>query len=360
VACTRHDRYVDQDYALLREAGISTAREGVRWPLCDRDGSFDFSSLDPMLRAAQEQGVQLIYDLFHYGYPDDVDPFSEAFVERFEEYCFVAAKHIARNADGPYFFTPVNEPSYCAYTGGEAGVFAPHVTGRSYELKMNLARAGIRGIEALWSAIPGARILNVDPICRVACPRDRPEMQPEVDFYNNVAVFESFDMLCGRLHPELGGSRRHLDIVGVNYYWTNQWEHTRAGIPLAEDDDRAWSLSQLIKGVWERYGGEVCLSETAHVGDNRARWMRTVVEESEVLLDAQVPLVGVCLYPILGMPEWHEQEKWTQMGLWDVHVEHGDFPRIRYEPLNQALAEARSRIEPRLLLRTEDDGAYVS
>ncbi|RYG25778.1 glycoside hydrolase, partial [bacterium] len=104
IACTRHDLHVDEDYRRLREIGVLSAREGVRWPLIDRGGfRYDFSSVDPMLQAAQRQGIELVYDLFHYGYPHETDPFSEEFVERFADYCHETARHIVRNAPGPYY-----------------------------------------------------------------------------------------------------------------------------------------------------------------------------------------------------------------------------------------------------------------
>ena len=58
-------------------------------------------------------------------------------------------------------------------------------------------------------------------------------LRAETRRFNEQVVYQSWDMLAGRLMPELGGSRRHLDIIGVNYYWTNQWEHGRPGIPRA-------------------------------------------------------------------------------------------------------------------------------
>ncbi|RYG26444.1 hypothetical protein EON82_03355 [bacterium] len=255
----------------------------------------------------------------------------------------------------------VNEPSYFAFAGGEVGVFAPHQRGRSFELKVNLARAAIRGIDAIWAACPKARIVNADPLCRVATPRDRSDLQPEVDYFNDVAVFESWDMLCGRTLPELGGSRRHLDIVGVNYYWTNQWEHGRLGIPLAEDDDRLVQLSDMVETVHRRYGGDLCITETAHVGENRERWMRTVAREVEEMIERRIPISGVCLYPILGMPEWHEPERWTLMGLWDLHHAEEAFARVPHDPMLDALREAQERLEALRIPPFEGEGeAYVS
>jgi hypothetical protein len=49
---------------------VQTARDGLRWHLIDNGDSFDWSSWIPMLDAAHEQKVQVIWDLFHYGWPD--------------------------------------------------------------------------------------------------------------------------------------------------------------------------------------------------------------------------------------------------------------------------------------------------
>src|SRR5205085_2374913 len=113
---------------------------------------------------------------------------------------------------------------------------------------------------------------------------------------------QGWDMLAGRLLPELGGSPRHLDIIGINYYWTNQWELHRAGLPLDDDDPRRWSLSQLMRFVHERYdAADILITETSHIGDMRPVWLRELVGECEALLLDGVPLRGVCLYPVLGM-----------------------------------------------------------
>ncbi|HET6513364.1 MAG TPA: hypothetical protein VFH43_14325, partial [Candidatus Kapabacteria bacterium] len=45
------------------------------------------------------------------------------------------------------------------------------------------------------------------------------------------------------------------------------------------------------------------------------------------------------LYPILGMPEWHEQDEWTRLGLWDVCQKTRR--REIYKPMLHALKEAQ-------------------
>jgi beta-glucosidase/6-phospho-beta-glucosidase/beta-galactosidase len=347
VAATHHDKHADEDYARLREVGIYAAREAIRWPLVDRgNGKYDFSSAEPFVSASRKHEIDVIWDLFHYGYPDDLDLFSEEFPKRFADYCYAAASYLCTNSDGNCYFTPVNEPSFFSWAGGTVGRFAPHCVGKGIELKRALIRAGIQGIEAIWAAIPNARIVNVDPLCHVVPPLDRPELKRDADWFNANAVFESWDMLAGKVMPDLGGSRKHLDIVGINYYWTNQWELGRDERPLAEDDPRRASLSELVRRVHQRYGGELLITETAHVDDMRPKWMEHVADQTEILLNLGVPLKGVCLYPILGMPEWHEQTKWTQMGLWELSQCENRLDRVICEPMLAALKKAQ-RIEDR-------------
>ena len=176
IAATQHDRYVDEDYRRLREVGIYAAREGVRWPYVDFRGHYDFSSVRPFVEAGRKHGIEIIWDLFHYGYPEDIDLFSEEFPKRFAEYCHETARFLRSEQEGPYYFTPVNEPSYLSWAAGDKGRFSPHCQGRARDVKIALARAGIQGINAIREVIPEARMVNVDPMCHVVPPLDHPEL----------------------------------------------------------------------------------------------------------------------------------------------------------------------------------------
>jgi len=300
------------------------------------------------VEAARRNKVDIIWDLFHYGYPRNIDLWGEEFPKRFADYCYVVGRYIARRTEGACLFTPLNEPSFMAYAGGEKALFAPYGERRGWQLKVALVRAAIAGINALWAACPAARMVNVDPLCHVACPPNRPDLAEEARDFNERLVFQAWDMLAGRLLPELGGSRAHLDIVGINYYWTNQWEWRIAPLPdkrvppLHESDPRRLALRHLVRSVWRRYGSEIIITETAHIGDRRAAWLLEVAKESEALLLEGVPLRGVCLYLILGMPEWHEPEVWTPMGLWDpvCHREAAS-ERLICAPMHKALQSVR-------------------
>jgi hypothetical protein len=337
IAATEHDLHVAEDYGRLVDVGIRAVREAIRWPLVDIRGRYDFSSVDPFTRAAAGQGIDVIWDLFHYGYPNELDPFSPEFADRFADYCHAAARYVVRNMDGACYFTPMNEPSYFAWAGGDVGRFAPHVRGRAAELKLSLARAAIRGIDAIRDACPAARIVNVDPICRVVVNGDDPEQLDHARRFNEQYVFEFWDIVVGRVRPELGGSPAHLDIVGLNYYWTNQWELGSEGVPLADDDPRRVPLADLVRAAWKRYGCEIIITETSALGEARAPWIHELSLMAEQLLGEGVPLGGICLYPILGMPEWHAREQWARMGLWDLEQEQDVLRRKACGPMMSAL-----------------------
>src|SRR5690349_17196292 len=349
LAATEHDRRALEDYQALQRVGIHAVREGVRWNLIDRQGArasrsrYDFRPLRPFVEAALETGMTVIWDLFHYGYPDGLDPFSEDFIRRFVDYCDAVARYVDRHVDGAPFYTPINEISYFAWAAGDAGVFAPHAHGRSFELKLNMVRAALAGIEAIRAVNPRARIVNADPICKVVAPYDRPDLEDHARWYSDQVVYETWDMLAGRQFPELGGSRNHLDIVGVNYYWTNQWEHQRPGCYLCPGDSRLTMFSDLLCDVANRYGGDLLITETAHVGPLRAPWLRYVTEEARIALRRGVRLHGVCLYPVLGMPEWHEPEVTVPLGLWDLVPGETGLERVPDEALLGVLRRESAR-----------------
>jgi hypothetical protein len=342
IAATEHDLHVDADYARLADVGIHAVREAIRWPLVDRGGRYDFSSVEPFVRTALAHGCDVVWDLFHYGYPDDLDPFTPELAVRFERYCRAAARFVSRHMRRCWF-TPVNEPSYFAWAAGEVGRFAPHVRRRGAELKIALAKAAIRGIAAIREEVPHARIVNVDPICRVVPGVAEPGALEHVRRFNEQWVYEFWDIVAGRVRPELGGTPRALDIVGINYYWTNQWELGMEGVPLAGDDPRRVPLAELVRAVWARYGNEVVITETSALGEARAPWIHELSVMAEDLLAERVPLRGICLYPILGMPEWHARDQWTRMGLWDLEREQDVLQRRACEPMMAALRRVQRR-----------------
>lgn len=353
IALTQHDRYVREDYRRLKELGIYTARDGVRWNLIDQRGRLDFRSVLPFLEAAEAEGITVIWDLFHYGYPDDLDPFSEPFSRRFADYCYAFARLVKQRTGAVPFYTPVNEISYFSWAASDQADFAPYGRGRGGELKRELARASIAGMNAILAVDPRARFVHCDPLCRVVTPLDAPHLAEEAEHFNTHCVLEAWDMLGGLKAPELGGSPRHLDILGVNYYGYNQWEHLRPNHVLAPDDPRRLPFSELLHQMHERYHRPMILSETSSHADFRPSWLHDIGAECLRALSRGVDLHGLCLYPILDMFDWHDAGGPLNMGLWELtrNEEDDALERVEHEATLTELRRFQRRLDAYFALR---------
>src|SRR5687768_3403208 len=91
---TRHEEFAEHDYGRLRAVGITAARDGVSWVRAERAGDFDFSGPAKISKAAAAHRVFVIWDLMHFGWPDDVDPFQVAFPRRFARYARAFARFL--------------------------------------------------------------------------------------------------------------------------------------------------------------------------------------------------------------------------------------------------------------------------
>jgi beta-glucosidase/6-phospho-beta-glucosidase/beta-galactosidase len=358
IAETQHDRHVQEDYAMLRSLGIAVAREGIPWPLVERGGQFDFSRLDPVIEAMNRSQIMPIWDLCHYGYPDDLDPQAPDFAERFARYCHAAAHYVTSRTrtPGPSFFTPINEITFFSFCGGEWGWVAPYLKGRDHRMALRLAlcRAAIAGVGAIREVDPRARMVNVDPLVYVVPPADRPDLADEARHETFEDTFTAWDILAGRLHPELGGSPEILDIVGVNCYSFGQMEFRESGPhqALGPRDERIQPLAELLGVVWERYGRPITIAETSGLAEGRPAWLKDVMEESLAAMARGIDLHGVCLFPAVDMPDWHKGT-WLHNGICDLIEEGSQLRRAPYPPYVEELRRWQKRLN-RVTVLDED------
>ncbi|HUQ01722.1 MAG TPA: family 1 glycosylhydrolase [Kofleriaceae bacterium] len=331
IAETQHHQHAGEDYEMLRKLGIAVAREGIPWPTVDRDGTYDFSCIDPMIEAMNACKILPIWELCHYGYPDGLDPFDGAFVDRFARYARAAAEYVVPRVRGPHFFAPMNEITFFAFIGGEWGWAAPYRKTREerFELRRILCRADIAAVRAIREVAPDARMVHFDPLVQIVAPRDRPDLQEAARKENDEDTFLAWDILAGTQHPELGGSPEILDIVGANCYSFGQMEFREQGphAALPPDDDRIKPLCEMLMIPWKRYGRPMLIGETSGLADGRDAWLKDVMEESLAAVDQGIDLHGVCLFPGVDMPDWHTGE-WLHNGICDLVPEGSVLRRV--------------------------------
>jgi beta-glucosidase/6-phospho-beta-glucosidase/beta-galactosidase len=352
IGATGHDRLALDDYRRLTSCGMCTARDGLRWHLIEASpGTFDFTSVLPMLASAREAGVEVIWDLLHYGWPDDLDIFSDAFVERFGEFSRAFAEVATRETDSAPWVVPVNEISFFAWAGGDVGIFNPFARHRGDELKIQLIRAAIAAIRAMRDVNPDIRIVHTEPMINVVPHPDRPEDAGAANAHR-LAQFAALDMIAGRTMPELGGQEDFVGVIGVNYYVHNQWIYPGGhGTMIEPSHPRYRPVWQMLSDLYERYRRPLFIAETGIEDQARPAWLRYMGYEVRRAIEDGIPVHGICLYPVINHPGW-EDDRHCHNGLWDYADSSGR--REVYEPLareleiQQQLLEAQRRGELRI------------
>jgi hypothetical protein len=351
IAATGHDRFAAADYARVRDLGMRTVRDGVRWPRIETSpGRWDFSSLLSRVRAARDAGVQVIWDLCHYGWPDDLDVFRPELVDRFADFARAVARLIADETDEPPWYTPVNEISFWSWGGGDVAYLNPFATGRGFELKTQLARAFLAATDAVWSVDSRAQVLSCEPAIHIVSGSRNPRRQAEAEGHR-LAQFQAWDLILGRLWPQLGGDQRYLEVLGLNYYPRNQWVLDGPGV--RQGDPLYRPFREILQEIWVRYDRPLIVAETGAEGGARADWLRYVAAEVLAARRQGVPVHGICLYPILDYPGW-DDDRHCCSGLWGYPGPHGE--RQAHGPLADELRRQMEVFRGEIPIHEGSDG----
>lgn len=341
IAATRHDDFAEADYERLLSIGMKTARDGIRWHLIEREPfQYDFSSAVNQIRAAEKTGIQIIWDLFHYGYPDDLDIFGEDFPVRFAAFAEAFAQLLSIENSAIPFFCPINEISFFAWIAGQVGGFHPFETNRGDEMKRQLVRASIAAINKIRAVCPDARFVQADPSVEVFPDSEKPEHIIDAKNFRR-AQFHATDMLVGKSEPEIGGGETYLDVVGINYYSQNQWRQPSGARILRGDADYR-PFSEVLIENYQRYNRPILIAETGIEDEARPEWFQYICEQTRIAESKGVPIQGICLYPIVNHPGW-DDDRHCENGLWDYPDEKGE--REIYAPLAEEIEKQKREFE---------------
>lgn len=345
---TAHFDKVNEDYKNLSLLNIKTVREGIRWSQVEKTPyQYDWSGVKILMDAAKLQNIQIVWDICHFGFPSDLTPLHPMFANRFAAICRSFVKFY-RSIDphSVLIVTPINEVSFLSWLGGDARGTSPYCINQGWEVKYHLMKAYIEGVEALKNADSTIRIMTTEPLINIVS-----DFNFFTDGIHEASIlheeqFQVTEILCGRMCPELGGRMEYLDILGYNYYFTNQWampSHQHLHWKNIPSDSRFKPLNELLVEAYNRYECPIVLSETSHPKEDRPDWITMIGEECLLTLQKKVTLWGVCWYPIIDRPDWDHLHDWHQSGIWDVNYTN-NLERILNQPVYQAFIAAQQRV----------------
>lgn len=320
IRATGHDKHVQQDYRLCRRLGFSTLRDGLRWHLIEKSpGKYDWSSWLPALEAAERTGVQIIWDLFHYGSPDHVDQAAGDFPERFTEFAVAAVEFQQSISSRPPLVCPLNEINFMSWAV-EVDYFPRVGPPEVGWFKRQLVRTAIGAAQAIRNRWPNAALVWAEPVVHIA-PRSHRRAEVRVAEAARQGQFEAYDWITGRAEPELGGNPSLVDLVGLNFYPHNQWFYDDGPtIPMGHHEYRP--LANMLLEVADRYGKPIFLSETGAEGSAKPSWLHYVCNEVRDAMDRGAVIEGICWYPITAYPGW-DNSRHAEAGLLSTIISDG-------------------------------------
>lgn len=322
---TGHNKRLREDFLNVKSLGIATVREGIRWSRVERKAfTYEWTEVEEVIRTSQEINLQIIWDICHFGFPDDLTPLHPMFARRFAHLCkaFVEFyRGIVPN--GELIVTPINEVSFLSWLGGDARGTSPYCVNLGWEVKYALMRAYIEGIEGMKEVDPTVKILTTEPLVNIV-PKDPADARCAAQAHErHEEQYQVLEILTGKMCPELRGKPEYLDMVGVNFYYHNQWTNEEHEfLPWGDTPPHPkWKpLSFLLQEVFLKYGRPIVITETSHPGADRLPWLRMVAGQCEAVRSIGLPLYGCCIYPVIDRPDWDfPGNEWHHSGLWDIH-----------------------------------------
>ena len=192
-------------------------------------------------------------------------------------------------------------------------------------------------MDQLRDVDPRARFVHCEPLISIHHDPATGRPRAEAEGWHQ-AQFQAFELLMGRMWPQIGGAPGYLDVVGVNYYSNNQWIH--GGPPIDIGHPLYRPLSDLLFETYARYRRPIVIAETGVEGDRRADWFRYVSAEVTHAQARGVEVEGICLYPIADHPGW-DDDRYCPNGLLSHQKDGGG--RTVHGPLATAIADFQGR-----------------
>ncbi len=324
---TDHYRYWREDLDRVASLGVRALRYGLPWYKIEtQPGKFDWDWSDRAIAYAAEKGIEIIFDLMHYGVPLWLEnQFLNTDYEKYvADWAYAAAD---RYRDTIRYHTPFNETLICSEFAGLNGIWPPYLRGSDGQVKIirNIARGMTLTIDAIRAARTDAVIVQVDAAGEVL--PGTPELA-ELAALETAKTFAGSDLVVGLVDGQhslvdwflkngmsegdldwFRSKRQEIDIFGTNYY--SEMSVSRLDIwhgkpAKTKFPGGAAGMIRSIEAFASRYGKPVMLTETSLNGTvpQRAAWLAESVAACKQARALGLPLVGYTWFPVFDLIDW--------------------------------------------------------
>ena len=324
-ACDSYHRY-EEDLNLAVELNSNAIRLGVEWArLESKEGEFnqaEFEHYKNMLKTAKDKGLKTFVTLHHFTSPAWLAKkggwLSYKTPKHFARYAKKCAEEFGDLVD---IYLTINEPQVYAMMSYLGGNWPPQNTN---PIKADWAQGiMIRSHNKAYKAIKGVGNYQVGLVKNIPWYERSPESKNPLDSL----LVKIMNYLSNDYY--LKPIRNHLDLLGLNFYFTNHVKNLNPrNNPNDEVSDMGWWLEtsgiQKVLLSLNKYNLPIYITENgladAHDA-NRTEYIKDILWQCAEAIKKDVPLKGYFHWSLIDNYEWHEGY-WPRFGLVEIDREN--------------------------------------
>lgn len=328
-----HYHRYKEDIGLAKKLNMNALRFSIEWARLEpEEGKWDEKAVEhyrDYLLELQKQDIQPFLNIWHWTVPtwfQDKGAFTKrANVKYFLR--FVQKISDEYGADLSYIVT-LNEPNVYFSLGYITGTRPPQEKnvwkGLVAYWYLRLAHKKAYGI--LKTAHPHLQVGIAQQLGNIQAKRPHDVIDESVTKVMRYAWNWWF----------LRRIRKQQDFIGINYYFTDYYQHTKVKDPKAPLSDLGWYMEPegiypLMLRAWARYKKPIFITENG-CADGQDQYRRWWIEETIVAMERAlsegVDLRGYFHWSLLDNFEW-ESGYWPKFGLVEVDRKDGMKRTIR-------------------------------
>lgn len=321
-----HYHKYKEDFKILKKIGLNSFRFGVEWSRIEPEqGVWNKAAIDyyhNYIDELKSQGIEPVLNLWHWTHPvwfDELGGFSKrANIKHFERFVEKVAEEFA---DQINFVITINEPNvymfYREMNGGTIAVPPVQPIWKRLKTFFWLIRAHNQAYKIFKRYNPSVWISAAYQMAHNAPKKPTFISKSAVYFADKFGNYLFYDL-----------TKRQLDFIGFNYYFTNYFDGVKLKNPQSPVNDLGWYMEPAGVGdvavkVWLRYRLPILITENgvADADDQyRKWWLEETMNSLAKARQSGADVFGYMHWSLLDNFEWH-QGWWPKFGLIKVDRE---------------------------------------
>lgn len=324
-----HYRRYQQDFDIITKLNMNAFRFGIEWSRIEPEkGKWDEAEIDhyrKVLRALKVRGIEPVVTLFHWTMPvwfAEMGGFEKR--QNIDYFVRFAEKVIDELGSDFRLICTINEPEvYTAEGWWRDGSWPPHKKNKyllGFWVYWNLARAHNRVTIAAHARSRRFKC-SVSKNCADHYAGDRTWRSKLAVILVQYAADYWF----------MNRIRRHIDWIGLNYYFSNQYIRGYIHNADPHTGDLGWgmqpaNLEFVLERLYRKYKKPIIITESGVADKNdryRRWWIAHSIEAIHNALKKGVRVEGYLHWSLLDNFEW-AYGKWPRFGLVEVDYRTGE------------------------------------